>query len=153
MKPCTVFFLLLLFTFPSALPFGKTDETGYRRITMRKRLDAFYREGGRSYLGKKVHLLVLASVFRRAPTNVTLPDGRVWFVFSNRTVPVLVSPKNLYFLRLRRKLEQAERTHRSIRTVSLFARVIRPSWDLKGRCHLLLYKVKCHGGKLKRIGD
>lgn len=125
----------------------------YRRITMASRLRAFYREGGRAYLGQRVHLLVPGAVFEGKPIRVTRPDGRSWYDFPNRTVPILVSPRNLYYRRLRRLLSAARRRHRPIRTVSLFGRVIRPSWDLKGRCHILFEKAKTYGGALKQSVD
>lgn len=125
------------------------EELSYRRITMKDKLRKFYQTGGKSYYGKRVHILVSADVFRREHKIVQDPKGRPLYLFKNKTVPILVRPSNLYYKRLLRKLAWQKK---KIQTVSVFAKLIRPSWDLKGRNHLFVYKLKTYGGGLKKIG-
>ena len=144
----TLIFLLTLLAmgFPAA-----GQELGYRRITMKERLKAFYLAGGKTYLGKKVHIYIPAAVFKKKPKVITLPNGQIWHRYDNRSVPVLVSPINQYYKRLQTDLA-SKKKRAKIKTVSLYARVVRPAWDVKGRCHLLLHKTKTYGGALKKIG-
>jgi len=128
---------------------AETQELGYRRVTMKDRLKEFYRTGGRSHLGKKVHILIPASVFRKEPKKVRRPGGTILHVFSNRSVPLIVSMKNIYFKRLKRKMAKKGKR---IQTVSVFGKVFQPTWDMKGRCHLQVHKMKSYNGKLMKTG-
>ena len=112
---------------------------------MKERLKLFYRTGGKTYYNKKVHILIPAEVFRKKPDVIRRPGRIIWHRFSNRSVPVLVNPDNLYLKRLLKNLAESRK---KIKTMSVFARVIRPSWDIKGRCHLLVHKMKTYGGAL-----
>jgi hypothetical protein len=134
--------LLLLFMAPSAAP----QEVSYRRITMKERVKAFYRTGGKAYLGKKVHILVPARVFKKH--SVVLGRNRKRILrFENRSVPLLVQPANPYYKRMKREMKK-----KRIETVSVFGKIIRPSWDPKGKCHLLITKVKTCNGALRKTG-
>ncbi|MHC4945183.1 MAG: hypothetical protein ACYTG7_19375 [Planctomycetota bacterium] len=125
------------------------QELTYRRITMKEKLKKFYKTGGKAYHGKRVHILLSAEVFRR-PHKVIVPKkGAILHCFPNKTVPVLISPKNLYLKRLKRKLAWQKD---KIKIVSVFGKIVRPDWDLKGRYHLYIYKIKTYGGALKKIG-
>lgn len=146
--------LLACFWLGVALAFPTpSDELGYRRITMKDKRKAFYRTGGKEHLGYKVHLLVPAAVFKKKPKEILRPDGKIWHRYENQTVPVLVSPKNLYYKRLKKALAKSKKkkSKKPIQTISLFGRVIAPTWDVKGRCHILYYKSKTYGGALKKI--
>jgi hypothetical protein len=141
--PC----LVLLLACPAS-----PQELGYRRITMKDRLKKFYRAGGRTHLGKKIHIYIDAKVFRKKPEVLIRPKGRVWHVFENRSVPVLVSPRNLYYKRFQRKMSLKKKKQKT-KTVSVLGKVIQPSWDLKGRCYILVHQMKTYGGALKKTGD
>ena len=62
-------------------------------------------------------------------------------------MPLLVRPANPYYKRMKQKMKK-----KRIETVSVFGRIIRPSWDPKGKCHLLITKVKTYNGALKKTG-
>jgi len=139
----------ILCTLAVALCFdARAQEVSYRRITMKEKLKKFYCSGGRAYLGKYVHLLVPADRFRKEPQEVKGEEGERLLVFANQSVPLLVNPANLYHRRLMKKLDwQKKRIH----TVSVFGKVVRPSFDVKGRCHIRVHKVKTYGGSLRKI--
>jgi hypothetical protein len=139
----------LMLAFPSP-----SDECGYRRITMKERLKNFYRTGGKEYLNKKVHIHIPAAVFRKKPTVIVRPDGKIWHLYANQSVPVLVSPRNSYYKRLQKALAESKKkkTKKKIQTVSLFGQVVAPTWDVKGRCQILFFKMKTYGGALTKTG-
>jgi len=128
-----------------------SQELSYRRITMKQRLKEFYKTGAKAYYGKKVHIYISSSVFIKKPDVVKRPDRKLWHVFSNSSVPVMVSSRNPYFKRLKRKLSEAKKSSKKIETVSVFGRIVQPSWDVKGRNYLLVYKIKTYGGGIRKI--
>ena len=131
-----------------AAPRPAAQEVSYHRITMEERVKAFYRTGGREYLGRRVHILVPARAFRKP--EVVLGRNRKRFLrFENRSVPLLVRPANPYYKRMVRRLKAKKER---IETVSVFGKIIRPSWDPRGKCHLLITKVKTYGGALRKTG-
>jgi hypothetical protein len=141
--------LFLLILLPGLGLESPGQELTYRRITMKEKLKKFYRTGGKAYHGKRVHILLSAEVFRRKHKVIVPKKGAILHCFPNQTVPVLVSPGNLYLKRLKRKLAWQKN---KIKIVSAFGKIVRPSWDLKGRYHLYIYKIKTYGGTLKKIG-
>ena len=161
-----IFFLLFASLLVMPIPHAESGtppddrELGYRRIFMKDRVAAFYREGGRSYLDKRVHLLVPADRFRNAGRMIRRPKGVIWIRHVNRNIPLLLDPRNLYYKRLMKTLErEAKRKAKKMKgvkrldQVAIYARVIRPDWDLKGRCHLFVEKIKTCGGALRKSAD
>lgn len=129
------------------------QELGYRRITMKERIREFYRTGGKAYRNKKVHIHIPAAVFRKKPKRIRRPGGVIWDVFENGAVPVLVNPENQYLKRLNNDFKkERKRGKKKIETLSVFGKVIQPSWDVKGRCHLEVHKIRTYGGALKKNG-
>lgn len=53
---------------------------------------AFYRDGWRTLLGRRIHLHVEASVLRRAPEKFAGSDRRPRWRFANRSVALVVDP-------------------------------------------------------------
>lgn len=53
---------------------------------------AFYRDGWRALLGRRIHLHVEAEVLRRAPEKFTGADRRPRWRFANRSVALVVDP-------------------------------------------------------------
>ena len=75
-------------------------------------------------------------------------------MYENGSVPVPANPKNQYVKRLQNAFDrEIRRKEKKIATVSVFGKVIQPSWDVKGRCHLLVHKIKTYGGALKKSVD
>lgn len=138
--------ILILFAALSDLPI-EGQEISYRRITMKNKLKKFYQDGGRKYYGKLVHIYIPAGVFKKEPKIMKGKRGNLLLCFKNKSVPIIVSPKNLYYKRLMRKLG---RKNNRIETISVYGKIIRPSWDVKGRCHLKVFKLKTFGGTLKK---
>jgi hypothetical protein len=129
-------------------------ELGYRRITMKDRIKKFYHSCGKTHLDKKVHILIPAAVFRKDPQVIRRPGGVLWKVYENKTVPVIVSPANLYLKRLDKAFQkEKKRKKKKIATVSVLGKVIQPTWDLKGRCFIMVHKIKTYGGALKKSVD
>ncbi|MBI4880140.1 MAG: hypothetical protein HY812_10855 [Planctomycetes bacterium] len=73
----------------------------YRSVTSEKDAAAFYRSGGRSFLNQRVHLHVPASCFHKKPARIVQSKGGgQYHVFENRSVPLIVSPRNVYFRKI-----------------------------------------------------
>ncbi len=118
-----------------------TSETSYRRITTKDKIKKFYAEGGKNHLGKRVHIHIESSVLKKKAKRTRIPGGRIVLIFENRSVPIMINPRNLYYKTLKRKKKVTG-------LLCIKAAVIRPDWDLKGRCFLYVHKIKNHGGKL-----
>ncbi|MFH2000432.1 MAG: hypothetical protein ABIK28_12170 [Planctomycetota bacterium] len=117
---------------------------------MKDKLKKFYQDGGKEYYGKLIHIYIPAEVFMKDPEIIKGKKGNVLLLFKNKSVPILVSPANLYYKRIKRKL--ARKNHR-IKTVSVYGKIIRPTWDTNGKCHLQVFKMKTFGGSLmKNVG-
>jgi hypothetical protein len=126
------------------LPAGPLEAgTTGRSILSKKKLEEFYAAGGRNHAGKKVHIHLSASLLKKKGKTLRLPGGKIALVFENRSVPVLVNPRNVYFKRLKRKKDVTG-------LLCIKGRVIRPAWDLKGRCFLWVDVIKTYGGKLDK---
>jgi len=153
-----LFYLPVLLAVPLLLAPGpfKDKELGYRRITMQKRIDEFYKTCGKNFLNKNVHILIPASVFRKKPYIVRRPNLVYWYRYENRSVPIICNPKNIYLKRLNStfdKEKKRKRNNRKVQTVSVFGSVYQPTWDIKGRSYIMLHKMKTYGGALKKSVD
>lgn len=82
---------------PDGSPSGKSDkrpsasEPGPRVVEPADRR-AFYRDGWRRLLGRRIHLHVEAEVLRRTPEKLAGADRRPRWRFANRTVALVVDP-------------------------------------------------------------
>jgi len=121
---------------------GPAAGTSGRSILSKKKLEEFFATGGRAYEGRKVHIHLSASLLKKKGKTVRLSGGRIALVFENKSVPVLINPRNIYFRRLKRKKDVTG-------LLCIKGHVYRPDWDLKGRCFLWVDVIKTYGGKLK----
>ena len=96
--------LILLSVLPTALP-------GESYLSLKKKEDetAFYRCGGRSHRNRRVHLHVPASVIRKKPQKIrtSRSGGRV-LLFANRSVPLVIRPKNIYFRKILQRAKSSD---------------------------------------------
>ncbi len=102
------FALLLLVLFVSlSAPAGAG--VSYRSLTREKEAAEFYRSGGRAFLNQRVHLHVPASCFHKKPSR-TVPSkgGGHYHVYENRTVPLIVSPRNIYLRKIVQRAGQGD---------------------------------------------
>jgi len=112
-----------------------------RSLLTSRRIKEFYAAGGKPWVGKKIHIHIEASVFGKRPKKIRLPGGKVMLCYTKESVPLLVSPQNVYFRRLKRKKKISG-------LVCIKGSVIRPPWDLEGRCFIRVAVVKTYGGRL-----
>jgi len=135
----------MLFTvlslFLISLPPVDAAQASSRSILSKKELKEFYATGGKNHAGKKVHIHLSASLLKKKGKTVRLPGGRIALVFENKSVPVLINPRNIYYKRLKRKKDVKG-------LLCIKGYVYRPDWDLKGRCFLRVEAIKTYGGKL-----
>jgi len=85
-------------------------EVSYRSLTRPKDEAAFYKCGGRSHRGKRVHLHVPAGRLRGKPKRIVhgARGGRL-LLFENRSVPLVVSPGNVYFRKILQRTGPGDR--------------------------------------------
>ncbi|MBK6939962.1 MAG: hypothetical protein IPH13_07120 [Planctomycetes bacterium] len=80
----------------------------YRSIVDPAAAKAFYADGGASRLHQRVHLHVPAErVLARAETVVDTAWGRM-VVLRNRSVPLLVAPGDVYFRKIRQRVNSGD---------------------------------------------
>lgn len=74
---------------------GRT--VSYKKLTDPKDEQAFYRCGGSSHRGSRVHIHVPAArIHAKADRMVLDRHGRKALVYRNRSVPLIVAPGNVY---------------------------------------------------------
>ena len=86
---------------------GAGDGGSGLRIVSPEDRRTFYRTRGREVLGRKIHLHVEAEVLRKKPRVFRGNDGRDWYEFANRSVPLVVDPKSPHWLQASRHLKDA----------------------------------------------
>jgi len=86
---------------------GGDDSPGNRIVSPEDRR-TFYRTGGRELVGRRIHLHVEAEILRRKPRVFRGSDGRDWYEFENRTVPLVVDPRSPHWVQVRRHLDGAK---------------------------------------------
>ncbi len=129
--------LLLFGSTPAAGILGKDPDALARstRIVDPEVRAAFYRTGGRLLLGKKVHLHVEAKVFRRDPEVRSTSRPGDLLVYPNRSVPLIVSTANRWWVQVRRH-------HNDAREFCIRGRLGVPSFDERRRVHLSVDSIK-----------
>ncbi len=128
-------YLLLAFVFLGG------SEISTRSILNKKSLKEFYATGGKKYIGKRIHIHLPATILKKKAKRVRLRGGKAALQFENKSVPLLVNPRNIYFKRLMRKKKVDG-------LLCIKGYVYRPDWDLKGRSFLRVHSIKTYGGKL-----
>ena len=118
-----------------ALAPGDGDLARSTRIVQPQVRRAFYRSGGRLLIGHKVHLHVSSAVFRKQPRSLPTRRAGHLLVFENRSVPLVIHSRDPYW-------RQAERTHTEAAEMCLKGRLQVPTWDERGRVHLLVTRIK-----------
>ena len=90
---------LLIALLAPVLLFGGIGRTvSYKKLTAPKVESAFYRCGGKSMAGKRVHIHVPAARIHAKPDRiVSSRKGHRRLVFKNRSVPLVVSPGDVYY--------------------------------------------------------
>ena len=81
--------------------------TGTRIVSPEDRA-TFYRTGGKELVGHKIHLHVEAEILRKKPRVFQGADGRDWFEFKNRSVPLVVDPRSPHWVQVSRHLAGAK---------------------------------------------
>ncbi|MFG0319346.1 MAG: hypothetical protein ACF8XB_18900, partial [Planctomycetota bacterium JB042] len=97
--------LILLAAVAAFAPTADAD-VSYRSLTSKEKERAFYAEGGRRWKHRRVHLHVPAARLLAKAEKVKRRRGGTVLVFDNRTVPLVVNPKSVYF---RKMLQRARR--------------------------------------------
>lgn len=96
MSRCLVPVLLSSFLLLPESPAG----VSYRRLKGDKET-AFYQSGGRTHRNQRVHLHVQAQRLLGKPEKIIpLRRGGRLLRFKNRSVPLLLSPRNIYFRKI-----------------------------------------------------
>jgi hypothetical protein len=107
----------------------------YRSIVDAADAKAFYAEGGKGRLHQRLHLHVpAATLLARADGVADTKWGRM-LVLKNRSVPLLVSPGDVYFRKIRQRVESGD-------TVCVKG-VVKPDprGDV-GRCVIYVHQLK-----------
>ncbi len=84
-------------------------DVSYRSLTKKEEESAFYTDGGRRFLGKRVHLHVPAARFLAKATAVQTKDGRRVLVLKNKNIPLVVHPRNVYVRKVRDRVDGSDR--------------------------------------------
>jgi hypothetical protein len=117
--------------------------TTSKSILSEKKLKEFYATGGKACVNCNVHIHLDASILGKKPKNTRLPGGQILLEYRNRSVPILVNARNVYYRRLKMKKKVTG-------LLCLKGYVYRPKWDLKGRCFLRVKVIKTYGGRLTK---
>lgn len=117
------------------------SEISTRSILNKKSLKEFYTTGGKKHVGKRIHIHLPSTILKKKAKRVRLRGGKAALQFENKSVPLLVNPRNIYFKRLMRKKKFDG-------LLCIKGYVYRPDWDLKGRCFLRVQSIKTYGGEL-----
>lgn len=78
------------------------------RVVSPEERRAFYRTGGKEFVGRTVHLHVEAEIVRKEPSEFTDRAGGEWVRFENRDVPLLIPARSPYWLQVKRHREGAK---------------------------------------------
>jgi len=118
------------------------DAGGGLRIVSPEDRRTFYRTGGKEQLGQRIHLHVEAEILRKKPRVFRGLDGRDWFEFANRSVPIVVDPKSPHWTQVSRHLDGASEfcLHGVVRV---------PKEDERGRAHLYVERIQRAPGTWK----
>lgn len=102
---------LALVASPLAASFHVHRETlSYRNLTAREPSLAFYRSAGRSYKNQRVHVHAAAARLLGKPSRiVTSGTGAKLYVFENQSVPIVVSPHDVYFRKILERTKVGDR--------------------------------------------
>lgn len=105
------------------------------RIVLPEERREFYRDGGRSMVGRVVHLHVERTVFARPPRRLPTSRKGEYLVFENRTVPLVVYSRNTSWVQVSRHLNDAgEFCLRGVLRI--------PDHDPRRRVHLVVEKIR-----------
>lgn len=103
------FLLIALLIITTLSPAWGEVDVSYRSLTKKEEEAAFYADGGRRFRNKRVHLHVPAARFLAKPTPVQTKDGRRILVLKNKSVPLVVSPRNVYVRKIRDRVDGSDR--------------------------------------------
>lgn len=128
-----------------ALMGGSPSAVSYVRVLTPEARADFYRTGGASYRGARVHLHVEGKLLHKKRGEYRTRDGAVYHRYENRTVPLIVAPRNRLYLEILRRLDEAK-------VVCIKGRVVELD-DHPGRYALRVDQMHRHPGKLESERD
>jgi len=93
-----VLFMSLATALLAATP--ASGDVSFRSLTKKDDAARFYARGGRGFEGRRIHIHVPANNVLAKGTSVRRPKGGRVVRFENRSVPLVVNPKNVYFRKI-----------------------------------------------------
>jgi len=86
---------------------GKT--VSYQNLTGKAESKAFFADGGKKYVGKRIHIHVPARRIHASPTRSILQKGGVRYLFfKNETVPIVARAKDVYLRKARQRTSKTD---------------------------------------------